>query len=125
MDESGVIPDKNLFPLVWENDKWSIYKYQKSMPRFFTTSSFKVIKNDKEILNSLFGKDFVPNKIILEEDPGFDSKDGSGSAEIINYSPNKISAKVNAQNNSLFYLSDNYSKMFRVFIDGKEGRLLR
>ncbi len=125
MNESGVIPDKNLFPLVWENDKWSIYQYRKSMPRFFVTSSFKVIKNDREILNSLFDMDFVPNKIILEEYPGFDSIEGSGSATIINYSPNKISARVNVQNDSLFYLSDNYSKMFRVFIDGKEGRLLR
>ena len=125
MNESGVIPDTNTFPLIWKNDKWLVYQYKKSMPRFFVTSSFKVIKNDKEILNYLFDKDFVPGEIILEENPGFEPKESSGSATIIDYSPNKISARVNAKNDSLFYLSDNYSKMFRVFIDGKEGKILR
>lgn len=125
MVESSVVSDMNVFPLIWKNDKWLVYQYKKSMPRFFVTSSFKVIKNDKEILNSLFGKDFVPNRIILEEYPGFNSTDSSGSAKIIDYSPNKISAKVNTGNDSLFYLSDNYSKMFKVFIDGKEGKILR
>ncbi|MBI2621276.1 MAG: YfhO family protein [Candidatus Levybacteria bacterium] len=125
MNEAGVVPDKNVFPMLWENDKWLVFQYKKSMPRFFITSNFKVIKDDKEILNSLFGKDFAPNKIILEEDPGFEPKESSGNAKIIDYSPNKISARVSAGNDSLFYLSDNYSKMFKVFIDGKEGKMLR
>lgn len=125
MTESGVVPDMNVFPLIWKSDKWLIYQYKKSMPRFFVTSNFSIVKNQKEILNSLFGKDFNATKIILEENPGFNPKESSGSATITDYSPNRISAEVNAKNNSLFYLSDNYSKMFKVFIDGKEGKILR
>ncbi len=125
MDTENAVPDKNNFSLLWQNDIWQIYQYEKSMPRFFVTSNFQVIKNDKEILKSLFSKNFSPNKIILEEDSGFKPKESTGRAEIIQYSPNKISVKVKSNEQSLFYLSDNYSKMFKVFIDGREGKILR
>lgn len=115
----------NDFSLHWENDTWQIYQYQKSMPRFFVTSNFKVVKDDREILRTLFSEKFIPNKIILEENPGFEPKESSGSATIIDYTPNKILTKVNARDDSLFYLSDNYSNMFRVFVDGREGKILR
>ncbi|MDO8621598.1 MAG: YfhO family protein [Candidatus Levybacteria bacterium] len=125
MELTGAVPNKNDFSLLWQNDKWQIYQYKKSMPRFFVTSNFQIIENDKEILKSLFSENFHPDKIVLEENPGFKPKENTGSAEIIQYSPNTISVKVKANNPSLFYLSDNYSKMFKVFIDGKEGKILR
>ena len=73
IDETEIIP-QNLFYSVWENEKWQIYEYKKSMPRFFTTSNFEIIKNKEKILKSLFDNLFDPSRVILEEDPGFKPK---------------------------------------------------
>ncbi|MBI2613525.1 MAG: YfhO family protein [Candidatus Levybacteria bacterium] len=125
IEESKVVPEKSNFNLVWYNEKWQIYQYRKSMHRFFTTSNFEIISDKEKILNSLFSDLFSPNKIILEEDPGFKSKNYQGNLKITNYSPNKISMAVSTDNPTLIYFSENYSKAFRVFIDGKQGKILR
>lgn len=125
MAQSMATPNRNDFFKIWENDTWLMYQYKKSMPRFFVTSNFKVVNNDKEILQALFSKVFFPNQIILEESPGFTSSESMGSTEIVTYTPNRIVAKVTSKNQALFYISDNYAKQFRVFIDGKEEKILR
>lgn len=149
MEKEKVIPDKKLFSLVWENarppatspnqevvkqedvadevgrEKWQIYQYRKTMPRFFTTSNFEIISNKEQILKSLFSDSFKPNRVIVEEDPGFKSVAYQGDLKVSSYSPNKISLKVSAEKPTLAYLSDNYSEAFKVFIDGKEGKILR
>lgn len=125
MEEEKIIPEKDNFNLAWKNNNWQIYQYKKSMPRFFATSNFEIIPDQKKILESLFGDLFNPNKIILEEDPGFESKNYQGNLKVTNYSPNKISMEVSTDNPTLVYFSDNYSKAFKVFIDGKEGEILR
>lgn len=95
------------------------------MPRFFTTSNFEIISDRKEILKLLFSDFFNPNKIILEEYPGFEPKSYQGNLKITNYSANEISMEVLSNNSTLIYFSDNYSKAFKVFIDGVEGKILR
>ncbi|MBI2034494.1 MAG: YfhO family protein [Candidatus Levybacteria bacterium] len=108
IDDEHITPKKANFVLKWQNERWQIYEY-----------------NRKKILYSLFKDTFNPQKIILEEDPGFSPKEGSGSAKVIMYSPNKIEVKVKTNDPSLLYISDTYSKMFKVFIDGREGKILR
>lgn len=125
MKESKIITEKNYFNLIWESDIWQIYQYKKSMPRFFTTSNFEIISDRKKILSALFGDSFNPYKIILEDNPGFEPNDYRGDVKVINYSPNKISMEVLAKTSTLIYFSDNYSKAFKVFIDGKEGKIMR
>lgn len=125
MMESKIIPEKDNFALVWENPRWQIYQYKKSISRFFTTSNFEIISDREKILKSLFSDSFNPNKVILEENPGFKPKNYQGNLKIINYSPNKISMEVLAGSPTLIYFSDNYSKAFRVFIDGRKGKILR
>ncbi|RJQ37735.1 hypothetical protein C4559_03300 [Candidatus Microgenomates bacterium] len=122
--EQKIVPGKN-FNLVWENDRWQIYQYTKSMPRFFASSNFEVISDKKQILKFLFSDSFDPKKIILEEDPGFRPKNYIGNLKVTSYSPNKISMEVVTDNPTLVYFSDNYSKAFKVFINGKEGRIIR
>ena len=95
------------------------------MPRFFTTSNFEIIKNKEKILKSLFDNLFDPSRVILEEDPGFKPKSYQGYLEVVKYSPNKIIINVSTENPTLVYFSDNYSKAFKVFVDGKEGKIIR
>lgn len=125
MEMAKIMPDSNDFSLVWENKTWQIYEYKKSMPRFFVTSDFVVANNDKDILSRLFNNNLSPNKIILEEYPGFLPTDHTGKIIDVNYSSNKITVKLETEYNSLLYFSDNHSKMFKVLIDGKEGKMLR
>lgn len=123
--ESKIISEKNIFNPIWENEKWQIYQYENSMPRFFTTSNYAIVSDKEKILKSLFSNSFDPNKIILEENPGFEPKNYQGNLKLVDYSPNKISMEVSAENPTLIYFSDNYSKQFRVLIDGKEGKIFR
>ncbi|QQG40986.1 MAG: YfhO family protein [Candidatus Levyibacteriota bacterium] len=125
MEELKIIPDKDNFVLVWENEKWQIYEYKKTMPRFFVTSDYKIITNKEKILQTLFSNEFNPAKVILEENPGFAPKEYLGNVKVFNYSPNKITMQVESDNNALIYFSDTYTKAFKAFIDGKEGRILR
>lgn len=125
LQESKINPDSKNFQPVWENEKWQIYQYKKSMPRIFVAGDFEVISDSKLILATLFGKSFSPQKIILEEDPGFKSNFTKGKVEVINYSPNRILVKTVSDNNSLLYLSDNYSKSFIAFVDNKKVKILR
>ncbi|MBI2031362.1 MAG: YfhO family protein [Candidatus Levybacteria bacterium] len=113
------------FSLIWENKNWEIYQYNNSMLRFFTTGSYKVISDNESLLRYLFSDEFNPNEVILEENPGFVPSNYQGEAKIINYSPNSISIDIKTENPTLFYLSDNYSNKFKVFIDGREGKILR
>ena len=125
LTESKANSENTDFNLVWENEKWKIYRYKKSMPRIFASSNFEIISDKEKILKSLFSGIFNPNKIILEESPGFDQKNYQGNVRIRKYSPNRIDFEVMTDYPSLVYLSDNHTKFFRVFIDGKEGRILR
>lgn len=125
LEESKLTPETNDFNLVWENKKWKIYKYKKSIPRIFASSNFEIIPEKEKILKTLFNDIFNPNKIILEENPGFDPKNYQEDVKIMKYSPNRIELQILANYPALVYLSDNYTKSFKVFIDGKEGKILR
>lgn len=123
--ESEVLPSSDIFSMLWENEKWQIFKFKQSMPRFFVTGQYQIIRDKKKILQSIFSKEFNREKVIIEENPGFESKPAKGKVEIRKYSPNEIILKVFSNEQSLIYLSDNYSKAFRVFIDNHEGKILR
>ncbi len=125
MMNASATPNKDTFALAWENEKWQIYIYKESMPRFFVTSNFLVISNKEKILQTLFSNEFQPTKVILEENPGFMPKEYLGNVKILKFTPNTITMEVEADNNALIYFSDTYSKAFKAFIDGKEGKILR
>lgn len=114
------------FLLVWENDKWQIFKYKEFFPRYFLTNNYTVIKDDKKSLETLFSKSFDPKKIILDTDPNLDKKnEQTGIVNLITYTPNYIEFKTKSKRDELLYISDNYSKSFKVLVDSKKGTLLR
>lgn len=125
MTEAKATVDEDNFSLVWENKAWQIYEFKKSLPRFFTTSNYEIISKREKILDFLFGNSFDPDKIVLEEYPGFRPKDYKGNLEVDMYSPNKISIKTQTEKPTLVYFSDNYTKQFKAFVDGKETKILR
>lgn len=125
MKDNQLTPEIKDFSLAWENDKWQIYEYKRSMPRFFVTSDFIINNNKEKILQTLFDENFAKTKIILEEDPGFIPNNNIGTVRVITYSANTIIMEVETEKDALAYLSDTYSKVFKVFIDGEEGKILR
>lgn len=114
------------FKLVWENSKWQIFEYSNILPRFFWTGDFIVSDDKNKVLNMLFDPGFNPHILILEELPGFlPNKNATGKINLVKYSPNEIIFQSNSKENGLLFLSDNYTSLFKVKVDGKDGSIIK
>jgi hypothetical protein len=111
---------------VYSDEKYEIFEYKNGYPRAFLASSYTVKTTDKDIIDTLFAKDFDRrNSLVLEEKPAFDPQSGSGSAEIVSYTPGKVTIQTDSQSSKLLFLSDVYDAGWKAFVDGKESRVYR
>jgi hypothetical protein len=111
---------------IYSDEKYEIFEYYNVYPRAFLASSYIVAVTDKDIIDTLFAKDFDRrNSLILEEKPAIEPQSGPGSAEIISYTPDKVTVKTNASSPKLLFLSDVYDIGWHAFVDGKESRVYR
>jgi len=118
---------ENQFDLIYKDKKYELYKNNSVFPHAFLVSKYHIIKNDKEILQTLFSEDFdLRNEIILEEDPKI-KKSGTdiGAVKIISYTPNKINLAVDAKSEGLLFIPDNYNKGWKAEIDGSQVSIYR
>jgi len=86
-----------------------------------------LIEDEKQILKTLFSKNFdLRSEIVLEDNPGTNIKKGNmGDAKIISYKPNNIEISVDSRSNALLFLAENYAKGWKASIDGKNASILR
>lgn len=121
------VPEKidDSFIKVWENDKWKIFTYKDVLPRVLWTNKYQVVE-DKLLLTRLFTRSLPKDTVLLEKDPSLTSiNSGSGSAKIVQYSPNTITIHSISESDGLVYLSDNYTPNFKAYVDDREVELLR
>jgi len=112
----------------WQLDKFLIYERRKALPRIFLTSSYKVAISDTEIINDIFNPNYNLTEVILEQEPSLDfntQKTEISIPELKQYDPNKIIIETNNSQNSLLFISDAYSKDWKVTIDDVENKILR
>lgn len=113
------------FHIAWQNNTWQIFTNDNALPRFFWSSDYSVLPQNK-ILPALFSKEFSPRHVILEEKPDMKIETQStGSITLLSYTPEKVTFAVAAKGNGLLFLSDAYAPQFKVSIDGKNTKLLR
>lgn len=119
-------PEKQ-FDLIYKDDYYEFYQNKNVFPHAFLVGKYRVIKNDKQILKTLFSKDFdLRQEIVLENNPGINMTEGSvGRTQIISYNPNNMEISVDSKNNALLFLTDNYAQGWKATIDGKNVQILR
>ena len=132
---------KDRYKLIWQKGKWKVYENLEALPRVFLVNDYLVLKDDKKIIEKIFSSDFDPSKTVILENETFDGdrlvdkvlksaklspvKDNFKKAEIVDYTPNKVTIKTNSDHDSLLFLSDNYYSGWKAFLDGKETKIYR
>lgn len=111
---------------IYSDEKYEIFEYKNVYPRAFLASSYIVASSDKDIIDTLFAKDFDRrNTLVLEEKPSVEPQAGPGSAEIVSYTPNKVTIEINSPSPKLLFFSDAFDAGWYAFVDGKESRVYR
>jgi hypothetical protein len=111
-----------------------LYKYRNVLSRGFFVKDFSIMKDPKEILSAMNKKTFDPRKkVFLEEEPKWTAVENHSykdrrlpkNVEFISESNNRLQLFVRAKEKGFFVLSDTYFPGWKVFINGKEGKIYR
>ncbi len=106
---------------VYADDDYWIYEYTDSYPRAFLAGNYVVKSSDAEILQTLYsGAVDLRNTVILESEPSEMPQEGSGSATISSYKPNRVEIQTSSQTPKLLFLSDVYDTGWIAMLDGKK-----
>lgn len=118
---------KEQFNLIYKDNYYKFYQNNNVLPHVFLVGEYRVVKDEKQILKTIFGDGFNPrNEIILEDDPKIIKTNGGvGDAKIINYQANNIEISVDSKSNALLVLMDNYDKGWKASVDEKNTPILR
>ncbi|MFH1832967.1 MAG: YfhO family protein [Candidatus Levyibacteriota bacterium] len=118
---------KNIFKLVYSDDKYQIYENTDVLPRAFLVQNYRVVNSPQKIIDAILSDNFdLRKEVVLEENPQIKNVENiKGKAEIISYIDNKIKVKTNADNDSLLFLSDSFYPGWKAFVDGKETKIYR
>jgi len=110
-----------------EMPKVKVYENRQFMPRAYIVPQARILSSEKEVLGMLAWEKFNPLKEALIEEKinhGSQSTEGS-NVEIIRYSPLEVVVKTSLTNDGFLVLSDTYYPGWKVFINGKEGKILQ
>lgn len=115
------------YRLVKEEGKTKIYENLTALPRSFFVGEVRYFKNYLDELNFLISKDFTPQTVATtNDDPSLSStKFSLGKAVIEKYSPTEVTIRTSNDGDGFLILSDNFSEMWRVTVDGKAAKLYR
>jgi len=118
---------KGQFSLIYKDNYYEFYQNNNVFPHVFLIGEYKVIKDSKQILKTLFSKNFnLRREIILEDDPKIAKTNGNiGDAKIISYQPNNMEVSANSRGDALLFLADSYTNGWKASVDGKNVPILR
>ena len=118
---------KDRYELVYQDNKFELYRNKKVLPMAILFYDYKIIKNDSEIIKSFYDQNFDFRKVlILESDPKIKpAPDGKGESKIIAYSPDKVVIKVKTDKPAMLFFSDNYYPSWEAKVNGQKVTILR
>ena len=113
------------FKLVFQDNGWKVFENMKASPRMFLTSDYKFYSNTVEFEKLFFDKNFDPSKTLLFKSSLKDKvklkyAEGSrNSVELVRYSPQKITSRIETDRDMLLFLSDTYYPGWKASLDGR------
>lgn len=118
---------KEQFDLIYKDGYYEFYQNNNVFPRAFLVGKYSVVKDEKQILKTIFSKDFdLRHEIVLEINPGISMVGGDlGGAKIISYQPNNMEISVDSKTNALLFLTDSFALGWKASVDGKHVPVLR
>lgn len=118
--------DKDRFSLIYQEKKFQLFRNNFVLPRAALFYDYEIIKDKKEIIRRFYDESFdFRKKIILEEKLSDSFTEGTGSAQIVMYSPNKVKISINSDKKALLFIADNYYPGWRATINDKEAKIYR
>jgi hypothetical protein len=123
--------DYKKYSVIYQDDKFQLYKNNSAMPRASLFYNFAVIPDGKNLLKKFYADDFdFRNILLLQENPNIvrlvDHKQPEQSieqAKIVSYTPNKVVIEVNTDQPALLFLSDSYYPNWNAKVNGKEEKI--
>lgn len=118
---------KDRYDLIYQDDKFELYKSKKAINRPSLFFDYDVITSDKETISKFYDKNFdFTKKLILNKKPEtLTGINGKGVASIEKETPNYIKILAESSAPSLLFLSDNFYPGWKVFVNGKGKEILR
>lgn len=118
--------DKDRFSLVYQDEKFQLFKNNSAVERPKLFYDYEVVNNKEKLIKRFYGKDFdFRNKVLLEESPGVKFSLGKGNAKIISYTPNRVLIQAKTTTPALLFLSDNFYPNWKVKVNDKEEKIYR
>ncbi|MDD5436685.1 MAG: YfhO family protein [Candidatus Omnitrophica bacterium] len=111
------------------SDIANIYENRNVLPRAFLSARAVVLNKREAIFGKFQDKKWDPEEeVVLEEAPpgiadGGERRTNGESAAIIKYSPNEVIVKAVVEHPRFLVLSDSYYPGWKVYIDGKPGKI--
>ncbi len=116
-----------------------IYENPDCLPRAFFAEKLLLVESEKDVLKRMEDPSFDPQKMVFisnEEmgklantfivDPKTDKKESFiGSVQFIDYQPNYMTLKTQANESRFLVLSENYYPGWRAWVNGREQPILR
>lgn len=118
--------DVDRFKLLYKDDKFQLFKNSYALGHAHLFYNHEVIKDDREIIKRFYSPDFdFRKKLIVEEEIGGLVNEGSGSAKIVLYSPNKVVIETITDMPALLFLSDNFYPGWKATVNGVMEKIYR
>jgi hypothetical protein len=112
--------------LIYSDDSYEVFENQEAYPRVYLTTDYKIVKDDSQILKTMFSPLFNKKEtVLLGEKPIFNPGPGAGLADIISYKPNEIMINTSSDANKILFLSDVYDSGWKAEIDGVRVTVLK
>lgn len=114
-----------------------VYENKKFLPRFYLTKSFKIFKNEKELIENLKtanvetfrnyafynSKDVNSQLFKLPTTPTF--QESFERIKVKKYSPDEIQLLVNSNSQSILVITNNFNPYWKIYVNGQEEEILR
>ena len=115
------------YPLVHEEMGITFYENPLALPHAYAVGKARVIRDDDEMLRFLASEECRPREeVVLEQDDTVVSETTFfREANLVEYSPGKVVARVTCPSEGYLVLTDNYFPGWQARVNGRTARILR